>query len=160
MPELKLHFDTSILPTDVLSLCDGPFYEIVQKIAGEGEAKLLQVQGIRSVYSFLNTEDVFEILSVPCNALKAAKELVCLEANDKTFMVKPGCRSSVRYLYQLLQQKREEHLKQITKQKKTKCSYSQSTDSDSLSISQDSRQDISNLMRLTAALNFIFIYFE
>ena len=66
-------------------------------------------------------------------------------------MVKPGCRSSVRYLYQLLQQKHEEHMKQIIKHKKTKYSHSQSTNSDSLSISQDSRQDIS--ISITTDLN-------
>ncbi|CAF3595534.1 unnamed protein product [Rotaria sp. Silwood2] len=35
-------------------------------------------------------------------------------ADDNTFIVKPGCRSSIRYLHQLLQQKHEEHMKEIT----------------------------------------------
>ena len=110
--------DTSILPFDTLSFYDDKFYDLAEKIAGTDEAKLLEIQGIRSVYSFLNTEDVFEILTVSCSALKVIKKSVCFEADDKSFLVKPGCRSNIRYLYQLLYQKHEEHLKEISKKSK------------------------------------------
>lgn len=107
--------DTTILPTDVLSFYDDSFYELVAKIAGSGAAQLFEVQGIRGVYSFLNTTDVFDVLSIPCGALKDVRPLVCLEGDDHTFIVKAGCRGGVRHLYQLLQQKHEEHLKEIRK---------------------------------------------
>ena len=68
------------------------------------------------MYSFLNTDDVFHILSVQCSDLNDIKRLICFEADDNTFIVKPGCQSSVRYLYQLLFQKHEEHLKRTTRQ--------------------------------------------
>ena len=55
MPSKILSFDTSVLPKDVLSLHDDNFYLVAQQIAGVAEAKLLEIQGIRSVYSFLNT---------------------------------------------------------------------------------------------------------
>lgn len=106
--------DTSILPVGALSFYDDVFYDLVKNIAGTAEAKLLETQGIRSVYSFLNTEDVFEILKISCSALNIIKKSVCFEADDKSFIIKPGCRSNIRYLYQLLQQKHEEHLKEIS----------------------------------------------
>jgi hypothetical protein len=113
MPTHALSVNTSVLPLDVLSFYDDQFYHLVETIAGAAEASLLEVQGIRSVYSFLNTEDVFEILSVQCLALSDVRKLVCLEKIDKTFTVKPGCRSSILYLSQLLNRKHEENMKEI-----------------------------------------------
>lgn len=114
MPLQSISRDTSILPDDVLSFYDDKFYQIVDKIAGPAEAKLLEVQGIRGVYSLLNTEDVFDILSISCAALKGIRKQVCLEADDNTFTVKPGCRSNILFLSQLLRQKHEQHLKEVT----------------------------------------------
>ncbi|CAF2900819.1 unnamed protein product [Rotaria sp. Silwood2] len=116
----NLSFDTSILPDDILSFCDEDFYKVVEKIAGSAEATLLQIQGIRSVYSFLNIEDVFAVLSISCSALNDIKRLVCFEADDHTYTVKPGCRANIRYLYQLLYQKHEVHLKEQTLKYKRK----------------------------------------
>ncbi|CAF3360582.1 unnamed protein product [Rotaria socialis] len=107
----NLLFDTTILPTEVLSFYDDKFFNMVERVAGSAEAKLLAAQGIRSLYSFLNTEDVFEILSISCSALNDIKGLVCLKADDDTYIVKLGCRASIQYLYQLLKQKHEEILK-------------------------------------------------
>jgi hypothetical protein len=56
--------DTSILPLDALSFYDNSFYDLVKNIAGTIEAELLEFQGIRSVYSFLHTDDIFEILTL------------------------------------------------------------------------------------------------
>ena len=114
MPVQNLLLDTSVLPTDALFFYDDDFYQVVGKIAGLDEAKLLKAQGVRSVYSFLNMENVFDILSISCSALNDIKKLICFQADDKSFMVKPGCRSNIRYLYQLLNQKHEEYLKQIS----------------------------------------------
>ena len=145
MPSNVLHFDTSVLPIDALTLCDDVFYELFGIMAGPGEAKLLQAQGIRSFYSFLSTEDVLAILSIPCQALRNARSMVCLEADDKTFIVKPGCRSNIAYLCQLLRQKHEEHMKKIgSKSKRTKHSQSQSNSHPNDGFSQSSVQRVAS----------------
>ena len=118
MPTRTLSVDTSILPIGVLSFYDDQFYQLVERIAGVAEAPLIEIQGIRSVYSFLHTDDVFTILSIPCAALRNVRKLVCLEKMDKTFMVKPGCRSSIRYLSKLLNRRHEGHTKDIGSQSK------------------------------------------
>jgi hypothetical protein len=60
--------------------------------------------------------------------------------------VKPGCRSSIQYLYQLLFQKHEENLKEITqKSKRNKQSLSQQSSATNIYLSQDSLQDTSTL---------------
>ncbi|CAF0970261.1 unnamed protein product [Adineta steineri] len=69
MPPLKLNMDITVLPPDVLSLYDEPFYELVRKLAGSVEAKLLQVQGVRGAYSLIHIEDVFDILKYKCKEL-------------------------------------------------------------------------------------------
>jgi non-homologous end joining protein Ku len=49
-----------------------------------------------------------------------------LEADDKTFIIKPGYRGNIRYLSQLLHQKHGEHLKEMSnKPKRNKQSMSQ-----------------------------------
>lgn len=114
MPFQIFSVDTSVLPDNVLSLVDNDFYQMVEIIAGPAEAKLLEVQGIRGVYSFLNTEDVFDILTLKCSTLINIKKLICLEIDDddvNTAIIKPGCRSNIRYLHQLLSQRHDEHMK-------------------------------------------------
>ncbi|CAF1096884.1 unnamed protein product [Rotaria sordida] len=58
--------------------------------------------------------------------------------DDNTFTVKPGCRSNIRYLYQLLSQKHEEHLKKIThKSKGNKRSQLSQNNDTTTNLSQD-----------------------
>ena len=85
--------NTSVLLADVLSFHDDSFYQMGRIIVGASEATLLTVQRSRSVNSFLNTENVFDIFTIQCSALNSIKRSICLEADDHTFMVKPGCRS-------------------------------------------------------------------
>jgi hypothetical protein len=141
MPLQSLSLDISILPIDVFSFYDENFYQIVENIAGRAESKLLEAQGIRSVYSFLNTEDVFDILLISCAALKEIKKLVCFQADDNIFTVKPGCRSNILYLSQLLHQKHEEHLKEVSiKSKRNKQSRWQRNSAIGTDVSQDPLQ--------------------
>ncbi|CAF2695401.1 unnamed protein product [Rotaria sp. Silwood2] len=105
--------DISVLPPDVLSLYDEPFYELVGKLAGPVEAKLLEVQGIRSAYSLLHTENVFDILKHECKALDEIKKDACLRLDDNRYVVKPECESNIRYFTQLLNLKNQEHLKTV-----------------------------------------------
>ena len=145
MPCQIISVDTSVLPDDVLSLVDNDFYQMVEVIAGPAEAKLLEVQGVRGVYSFLNTEDVFGILTLKCSALINIKKLICFEIDDdddaNTAEVKPGCRSNIRYLHQLLSHRHDEHMKK-TKYKSNGNKQSQLTKNidTSLNLSQDFSQ--------------------
>ncbi|CAF2091379.1 unnamed protein product [Rotaria magnacalcarata] len=119
---------------------------MVERVAGSAEAKLLAAQGIRSVYSFLNTEDVFEILSISCSTLNDIKRLVCLKADDDTYIVKPGYRASMQYLYQLLEQKHDEILKvNRMKFKQNKQSQSPNISENNHDSVEDSSKDDSSL---------------
>lgn len=146
MPFQLSSVDTSVLPDDVLSLVDNDFYQMVEFIAGPAEAKLLEVQGVRGVYSFLNTEDVFDILTLKCSTLINIKKLICFEIDDDDDVnkseVKPGCRSNIRYLYQLLSQKHDEHMKKKNKYKSSGNKQSQLTKNNDtgLNVSQDLSQ--------------------
>ncbi|CAF4164941.1 unnamed protein product [Rotaria sordida] len=135
---------TSVLPDNVLSLVDDAFCKMVEVVAGPAEAQLLEFQGVRGVYSFLNTDDVFGILALKCSTLTNIKKLICFEIDDgdvNTAIIKPGCRSNIRYLHQLLSQRHDEHMKQ-NKYKSSGNKQSQLTKNNdtSLNISQDLSQ--------------------
>lgn len=140
--------DTSILPIDVLSFYDKHFYDLVAKIVGAGVAKLFEIQGIRSVYSFLNIVDVFAILELSCPALEDIRSSISLEAADHTFIVQPGFRSGVEYLRQLLKQKHEENLTEITKKSRRRKQNAQTNDNSSKNLSQDISQDAATVSNL------------
>ena len=95
MPSSTLNAHITVLPSDVFSLFDEPFYELVYKLAGPVEAKLLEVQCIRSAYSLIHTEDIFDILKYECKALDEIKRKVCLLLNDNRYIVKTGCKSDI-----------------------------------------------------------------
>jgi hypothetical protein len=143
MPFQIFSVDTSILPDNVLNLVDDAFYKVVEVVAGPIEAKLLEIQGIRSVYSFLNTDDTFGILTFKCSTLSNIKKSICFEIDDNddnTIMIKPGCRSNIRYLHQLLSQKHDEHMKKY-KYKYNGYKQSQSiNNTTSLNLSQNLSQ--------------------
>ncbi|CAF2756206.1 unnamed protein product [Rotaria sp. Silwood2] len=120
MPQPTWNMDLTILPGDVLSLYGEPFYELVRKLAGPGEAKLLEIQGIRSAYSLINTEDIFDILNYPCKALNEVKTSICLLLDDNRYIIKAGCKSNLRYLIQLFTLKNQEHLKTMGARLKSK----------------------------------------
>ncbi|CAF3624956.1 unnamed protein product [Rotaria sp. Silwood1] len=120
MPPTTLNMDITVLPPDVLSLYDESFYELVRKLAGPIEADLLELQGIRSAYSLIHTEDIFDILKYECKALDQIKKKACLLLDDNRYIIKPGCKSNLRYFTQLLNVKNQEHLKTIALRMKSK----------------------------------------
>ncbi|CAF2086107.1 unnamed protein product [Rotaria magnacalcarata] len=79
-------------------------------------------------------------------SLNDIKRLACLKADDDTYIVKPGCRASMQYLYQLLEQKHEEILKvNRVKFKQNKQSKSPNISENNHDSVQDSSKDDSIL---------------
>nr|ACD54738.1 unknown [Adineta vaga] len=142
MAPSTMNLDITILPPDVLSLCDEPFYELVSKLAGPVEAKLLQVQGVRSVYSLLFIDDIFDILKYQCKELDEIKKKVCLRSDDNQQIIKPGCKSNLKYFTQLLRLKNQEHMKAIGLMIKSKRSSNDDGDGN-ISTIQSSLQALS-----------------
>jgi hypothetical protein len=139
MPPPTINMDITVLPPDVLVLCDEPFYELVHKLAGPAEAKLLQVQGVRSAYSLLYIEDIFDVLKYQSKELNEVKKNACLRLDDDQYIVKPGCKSNLKYFTQLLRLKNQEHLKSIGVRTKSK-HISNDNDNSNISILQSSAQ--------------------
>ena len=95
-------------------------YELASKLAGPVEVELLGAQGIRSTYSLVHTEDVFDVLKYECEALNEIKEDACLRLVDNRYVVKPGCKSNMRYFSQLLKLKNQKNLKAVGFRMKSK----------------------------------------
>ena len=139
MPPPTFNIDITVLPPDVLLLYDKPFYELVHKLAGPVEAKLLEVQGVRSAYSLMYIDDIFDILKYQSKELNEIKKNACLLLDDNQYIVKPGCKSNLKYFTQLLRLKNQEYLKAIGVRTKSK-HISNDNDNTNISILQSSAQ--------------------
>ncbi|CAF3009036.1 unnamed protein product [Rotaria sp. Silwood2] len=108
--------DTRILPSDVLTYTDEKFYEFVHSLCGDTPVELLKVLCIRSVQLLLmtDTKDIFSVMNLDCVQLEDIKKKTCFQLQDKSFVIKPGVESSIKYLKELLLAKNNEHLKQLT----------------------------------------------
>ncbi|CAM2726430.1 unnamed protein product [Rotaria socialis] len=97
--------DTSILPSDIMSLRDVKFFDFVRKEAGDAAADLFEIQSINCVKSLLMTADVYCIMNLKSNALHDFKNKHGFMLDDDTFIIKPGIKGNVDYLIDLLRQK-------------------------------------------------------
>ncbi|CAF4612287.1 unnamed protein product [Didymodactylos carnosus] len=116
MPLKTVPVDTSILPEDVLSYSDDKFFDLVRMLAGNDEGELLEVQATHSVQSLLHSAtDPFDILELDCPALQPIKQKMLFHLNDGSVFVKPGNRSNMQYLIEVLKKKAEEQSKKKKK---------------------------------------------
>jgi hypothetical protein len=105
MFQLDLLIDTSVLPSNVMSLRDDKFIDFVKEEVGAAAAALLEVQGINCVKSLLMTSDVYSIMDVKSKSLDGFKKKYGYMQDDDTFVVHPGIKGNLDYLIDLLKQK-------------------------------------------------------
>ena len=67
--QLDALIDTTVLPSDVMSLRDDKFIYFVKLEAGDNAAALLEMQRINCVKSLLMSSDVYSILNVKSKSL-------------------------------------------------------------------------------------------
>jgi hypothetical protein len=105
MFQLDVLIDTSVLPSNVMSLRDDNFINFVQQEAGDGAAALLEIQGINCVKSLLMTSNVYSIMDVKSKSLDSFKNKYGYLQDDDTFVIKPGIKGNMDYLIDLLKKK-------------------------------------------------------
>ncbi|CAF4935125.1 unnamed protein product, partial [Rotaria sp. Silwood1] len=110
----KITVDTSILPTNIFSLHDQKFYDIVIQVTGsQGIVDLLKAQGINNISAFLLTSDIFEILTWDADEFIDLHKRCSIELRNNTFMIRPGLKANVEYLRELFTKKNEEYAKEL-----------------------------------------------
>ncbi|CAF1543700.1 unnamed protein product, partial [Rotaria sordida] len=109
--------DTSVLPTDALTYTDEQFFHLVRNLCGNSSVNLLEILCIRSVQSFLltDTKDIFSVINFDCDQLEDIKREICFQLQDKSYIIKPGVESSIKYLKELLLTKNNEHITRLKK---------------------------------------------
>ncbi|CAF3321012.1 unnamed protein product [Rotaria sp. Silwood2] len=85
MFQLDVLIDTSVLPSNVMSLRDDKFIGFVQAEAGDGAAALLEIQGINCVKSLLMTCNVYSIMGLKSKSLDGFKNKYGYMQDDGTF---------------------------------------------------------------------------
>jgi hypothetical protein len=74
MFQLNLLIDTSVLPSNVMSLRDDEFLYFVRKEASDAAAHLLEIQNINCAKSLLMTDNVYSIMDVKSKNLDGFKK--------------------------------------------------------------------------------------
>ena len=123
MFQLDFLIDTSVLPSNVMSLRDDNFIDFVKTEAGDGAAALLEIQGINCARSLLMTSNVYSVMDVKSKSLDGFKNKYGYMQDDGTFVIQPGIKGNVEYLIDLLKKKCIEDAKAA---KSSKCNRSSS----------------------------------
>jgi len=105
MFQLDVLIDTSVLPSNVMSLRDDQFIDFVKAEAGDGVAAVLEIQGINCVKSLLKTSNVYSIMEVKSKSLDGFKNKYGYMQDDGTFIIQPGIKGNIEYLIDLLKKK-------------------------------------------------------
>ncbi|CAF1321693.1 unnamed protein product [Rotaria magnacalcarata] len=110
----NVYYDTSDLPTNVLTLVDDKFYDFVEEHLEIYQSLLLKLQQINSVPCFLLTYDPCQILNlnIDDNDINELKKQICFPLMDGSFVIKTGVKTGFKCLRDLLTKKAEEKLKQ------------------------------------------------
>jgi hypothetical protein len=102
MFQLDLLIDTSVLPSNIMSLRDDKFIDFIKAEAGDGAAALLGIQGINSVKSLLMTSNVYSIMDVKSKSLDGFKNKYGYMQDDGKFIIQPGIKENIEYIIDLL----------------------------------------------------------
>ena len=112
-----MNVDTTILPDDVLLYINKEFYDLVEKLTSPNEAKILEIQQINSIHSFLLIKDLLEFINYDNADVQEIRDKICFKLSNNTFVIKPGVKSNIQYLTNLFTKKVNEQ-RTLTKRKR------------------------------------------
>jgi hypothetical protein len=121
----RMSLDTSRLPKDALSYTDEKFFKLIRSFCGKGASDLLSIQAIRSVDSFLSIQDIYTIFELDSEDVQEIQKQCGFRKRNGTYTVKPGIKSSLDYVSNLLKAMQ----KRMKKTKKNQQVPTQPTDS-------------------------------
>lgn len=101
--------DTSILPSDILSLQGPDFFRVVEGLTSDTVADLLRIQEIRNVRVFMLVPDILAVLKIDSSELDYIRKTACFHLQNNNYIVKAGIESSFRYLRDLFATKIREY---------------------------------------------------
>ncbi|CAF3496956.1 unnamed protein product, partial [Rotaria socialis] len=133
MFQTDILIDTSVLPSNIMSLRDDNFIDFVKEEAGHAVAALLELQGINSVKSLLMTDDVCSIMNVKSKSLDAFKNKYGYMQDDGIGIIQPGVKGNIEYLISLLKKKCVDDAKLVKSSKRNKLLSSLTTTTDTSS---------------------------
>jgi len=104
--------DTSVLPSDILSLEGYDFFKVVDRLTSDTVVDLIRIQAIRNVRVFMLVPDITAVLKIDSVELDLIKSQVCFRLKNNNYLVKPGIEASLRYLRELFATKINEYYQQ------------------------------------------------
>jgi hypothetical protein len=101
--------DTSILPSDILSLQGSDFFKVVESLTSNSIADLIRIQEIRNVRVFMLVPDILAVLKIDSSELDYIRKTACFRLQNNNYIVKLGIETSIRYLRDLFATKIREY---------------------------------------------------
>ncbi|CAF2942254.1 unnamed protein product [Rotaria sp. Silwood2] len=111
MASRTLFLDTKVLPSDLLTYHDDDFYNLINQLVGPDEVALLKIQGIRTVNTFLDISNIFDIVNIDSEEIDDIKTKSCFILKNDSYVIRPGSKASIEYLRDLFEKKQDEILK-------------------------------------------------
>ncbi|CAF1488624.1 unnamed protein product [Adineta steineri] len=142
MFQTDILIDTSVLPSNIMSLRDNNFIDFVQEEASHAAAALFELQGINSVKSLLMIDDVYSIMKVKSKSLDEFKNKYGYIQDDGTCVIQPGVKGNTEYLISLLKKKCVDNAKLLKSSKHNQLSSLTTTTDTSLTTTTDTSSTI------------------
>jgi len=120
--------DTSILPSDILSLQGSDFFKVVESLTSNSVADLIRIQEIRNVRVFMLVPDILAVLKIDSSELDYIRKTACFRLQNNNYIVKLGIETSIRYLRDLFATKIREYYYPDNKQQNDIGNNSSSSD--------------------------------
>ena len=127
MATFKPRVSLAVLPKDVITLKDDQFYDLVEHLSSNDVSRILRIQCINSVNTFLLCKNILQSILLPTSAFDDLREDVCLRLdhnNNNTHVIHVGIIGQIEYLTELFRKKHFEEAKTIPKRRSTPNSIS------------------------------------
>ena len=147
----SIYIKTHTLPANVFDLQHDAFYNFVEFQCGSVQAKILELQLISNATTFIECNDLTEILQHNVEKLIELKYKACLVTDDGHCIVLPGIVASFKTLKKRLLKKLEEDIKK----NKTNIFNSTSTPNQTLVNSVKTNDQLRNQLVTTISRWFI-----
>lgn len=105
----KYWTDTSLLPSDILSLRGDEFFQVIKDLTSDTVAELVRIQAIENVRVFMLVPNILDVFKINSYQLDNLKCKACIQLKNNEYFIKPGVEISIRFLRDLFTTKIQEY---------------------------------------------------
>ena len=123
MATFKPRVSLDVSPPDALTLKDGNFYSLVERLTSSDIVLILEGQRINSINTFLLCKNIPEGILLPTSTFDALRQHICVKLdqdnNDNSHVIHVGMVGQIKYLTELFRKKHMEQAKTTSNRRST-----------------------------------------